>query len=317
VDIFWSLRADRPDVVHLFWGHYPCLVGFLVQRHLRPTALSVFLGAYDLLRQFPGSALVACRADVVWTHAKCNVPALIGLGVSPTKIRVVYRGVDVAQFPMRDTAKVKGRVVTAGRLHPEKAMDDVLVAFSRILVTWPHGSMMVLGEGRDRSRLDGLVDSLGMCAHVTFRGHLSQDQVREEMSAAEVFVLMSRNASERLPNVVKEAMASGCVCVVTRTPGIDELVQDGVNGFVVEQGDVEAAARRISMALRTPERAAAMRAAAREWIVKRFDVTRSVALYRRRWEELVAERRLPPQTGMQARMRGRQRGATGTASARP
>ena len=45
------------------------------------------------------------------------------------------------------------------------------------------------------------------------------------MSEAEFFFLMS--TTERIPNVVKEAMAAGCVCVVSETPGIRELVEDG------------------------------------------------------------------------------------------
>src|SRR5690606_6195557 len=71
-----ALERRRPDVVHLFWGHYPSLVGLLARRRLPAAVISLFLGAYDLERRFPLSALLARRADLLLTHAAANRPAL-------------------------------------------------------------------------------------------------------------------------------------------------------------------------------------------------------------------------------------------------
>ncbi len=46
--IFEKLKKEKPNVVHLFWGHYPSLVGYLVKKNMPDTKLSQFLGAYDL-----------------------------------------------------------------------------------------------------------------------------------------------------------------------------------------------------------------------------------------------------------------------------
>jgi glycosyltransferase involved in cell wall biosynthesis len=291
LDIFASIQTHRPDVVHLFWGHYPAMVGYLVRRHLQEITVSVFLGAYDLERHYPGTAPVARAADVVWTHAHANVGAIACLGVHASRVRVVHRGVDVATSSVDGGKKVTGRVLTAGRLIKEKHTDDVLAVFAKILAREPHASLVVLGDGPERPRLLAMAASLGIAGAVNFLGHVSQHEVRREMAAAEVFVFMSRSEAERLPNVVKEAMASRCVCVVTETPGIRELVTDGKDGFVVAQGDVEGAARRIHDLLQHREHAGAIATAAHEQIIARFDVRHSMSLYEEWWRLLVCRRR--------------------------
>jgi glycosyltransferase involved in cell wall biosynthesis len=104
-------------------------------------------------------------------------------------------------------------------------------------------------------------------------------------------MLMSREATERLTNATKEAMASGCVCVVTRSPGIEELMADGVHGILVEQGDVDAAARAMAWAFEHTAEAAEMRAAAARRIQSFFDVVRGMDVYRQRWLDLSEARR--------------------------
>jgi len=290
LDIFSSIRRARPDVVHLFWGHYPTIVGYLVHRHLPDVVLSMFLGAYDLNRCYPGSAAVARAADVVWTHCRHNVRGIAALAVPSSRLRVAYRGVDVEAFFHRGSRKVPRRVVTAGRLLPQKGMDDVLMAFAKVHGRWPEASLVVLGDGPERSRLVSRARALGIGSAVTFRGHVGHDQVRQEMASAEVFVLLSKSASERLPNAVKEAMASRCACVVTNTPGIEELVEDGLSGLLVPYGDVEGAARQIAHLLHDPERAAAVASVAQERVCAQFDVRRSIRAYQECWTELLQRR---------------------------
>lgn len=92
------------------------------------------------------------------------------------------------------------------------------------------------------------------------------------MARAEVFLFMSRYAAERLPNVVKEAMASRSVVVSTWTPGMDELMTDGVHGFVVPQGAVDEVADRIGRVFAEPGAAAAMVEAAERRVREHFDL---------------------------------------------
>lgn len=203
--------------------------------------------------------------------------------------------------PHGATHRVARRVVTAGRLNRAKAMDRVLVAFSRIRQEWPDASLVVLGDGPERPHLVALAKQLGVMPAVTFRGFVSQDDLRHELATAEVFLFLSR--IECLPNVVKEAMVSGCVCVVSKTPGIDELVEDTVTGFLVDQDDVEQAARRVAHVFQHPDQVAGLTAAAHRHVAAKFDVTQSMRNYRDAWAELLAARRQMAPDTQQARRR--------------
>src|SRR5688572_23542117 len=59
LDLFNRLERNAPDVVHLYWGHYPAILGWLVLEYTPQVIVSLSLSAYDLLRNFPGSVAVA------------------------------------------------------------------------------------------------------------------------------------------------------------------------------------------------------------------------------------------------------------------
>ncbi|HEX7117793.1 MAG TPA: glycosyltransferase [Longimicrobiales bacterium] len=289
LEIFDRLRADPPDVVHLFWGHYPALVGYLVARHCPGVTLSMFLGAYDLTWRYGGSGPVARLARVVWTHAEVNVPALRRLGVPAERLRVVHRGLDLRRIPARATEPVSGRrLITVGRLIPSKAFDDVLEVFARIHRRWNGASLLVIGDGPDRSRLRQAAQRLGIAGAVTFAGHRPHDEVLRALCESDVLLFLSRKDSERLPNVVKEGMACRCACVVSRTPGIEALVVDGETGFVVEPGDLSRAEACVDAVFRDPPRARAMAERAHGHVVRNFDAVAAMRAYRREWRALRA-----------------------------
>lgn len=297
LDILASIRAERPDVVHLFWGHYPAIVGHLVRQHLPDIVVSMFLGAYDLERRYAGSASLARAADVVWTHARSNLKRLAELGLSNLHVHMVHRGIDLAGIAPAGRERVPQRIITVGQLRSDKGMADVLAVFARVVASWPDASLVMLGDGPERVRLISLADQLKVRRQVTFRGHVSHEEVRAEMTTAEVFILMSRSASERLPNAAKEAMSSRCACVVTDTPGIEELIANGTNGFVVAQGDVAGAARIVDALFRDRERAMVIGDRAHRYVVTHFDVSACMRRYVACWRRLVRAR-----TGRRARL---------------
>ncbi|MCA1789083.1 MAG: glycosyltransferase, partial [Thioalkalivibrio sp.] len=148
----------------------------------------------------------------------------------------------------------------------------------------------VVGSGPDLERLTALRTSLGLGDAVQFVGFLPHDEAVEEMAKAEVFILLSRMRDERLPNVVKEGMACGCVCVTTPTPGVDELVRHGVDGFVVSMDDAGPAFEAIDSVFAGRVDAVAMTAAAATHIREEFDVDRTAPRYLTLWREALKRR---------------------------
>jgi len=245
---FWilhRLRRIKPDIVHLFWGHYPSILGFLVQRAMPQVKLSLFLGAHDLTARMRISAFMGQRADFVFTHARANLPLLEELGIPGSRVTVVHRGIDagaldriISSVPRQ---KEHGLVLSAGRLQAFKGFDDTLRIFAALQEK--HGDLRlgILGDGPEKDALMQLAEDLGIRASVRFYGHLPHQEVIRLMAASPLFLFMSRHDGERLPNSVKEAMFCRCICISTDTVGIEELIDNGKTGFIVPKADIGAA----------------------------------------------------------------------------
>ena len=154
-------------------------------------------------------------------------------------------------------------------------------------------TLEVFGDGPDRPRLEALAAALGVANAVTFRGHVPHHAVFDALTRAELFVFLSRDPTDRLPNVVKEAMGCGAACVASDTRGIDELIADPERGRVVPMGDAPAAAAAALALLADRDEARAVRAAAHGFLLQHFDLRRTTEAYVRRWAAAVAERAAP------------------------
>lgn len=276
------VESLRPDVVHLFWGHYPSLLGLLVQRRLPHIVVSLFLGSYDLETSFPLSARLAQQADLVATHARANLPALAALGLPPERVQVTYRGIELPSSPPTPE-KDRGLMVVAERLVTEKHTSDALRVFAALSRDVPAARLQVLGQGPQAEVLKGLARQLDITERVTLAGHVPHSEALEILARAEVALTMSRSPSERLPNIMKEAMLQRCLCLSTRTPGIEELIDDGENGLIVELGDVDTAAGRLKAVLLDHGATTEFGRRAQNKVVKEFNVDSLMAERLEQW----------------------------------
>lgn len=115
----------------------------------------------------------------------------------------------------------------------------------------------VIGGGEDACRLEASSRELTDAGVFRFHGILSNEKTVEMLDSCDVFILTSE--FEGLPVSLLEAMAQGCVPVVTDIDsGIPELLVDGENGFIVPMGDIRTFAARLATLHRDPERRARM-----------------------------------------------------------
>jgi glycosyltransferase involved in cell wall biosynthesis len=275
-----ALAARPPDVLHLFWGHYASLLGLLVRRTHQDVVVTAFLGAYDLRSRYRTSATLARAADQLFTHAHANQTLLDRNGVEPGRMAVIYRGVDLKRLRYRGEQKVPFRLASVGRLVPDKGFAEVIEAFAMVQRQWPQASLCLIGDGPERGALEARARARGLTG-VEFAGHLEHRRVFERLCEAEVFLFLSHE--EHLPNVVKEAMAARCACVVSRTAGIEELVAPGEHGFVVDAGDIAAAAACVDRLFREPALRERLVARARAHLETHFDAGQSMRRYRDFW----------------------------------
>lgn len=277
--LFHRMNKENPDVVHLFWGHYPAIVGWLWLTSRPGRKLSMFLGAYDLMYRFPlsrilGRHIQAQKRGVLLTHAHANLSAIEDFGLNADQVVVSYRGVDLSRLPQSLHRERTGRVLSAGRLIPEKGMAVLIQAFARVSHDYPESELIIAGEGPQSEELSSLVVDLGLTGRVHLVGYVDQLQLFEEMSSANMFVLLSSSWSERLPNVVKEAMALGVRPLVHQSPGMDELVPSPDLGTVIDELSISKVAESLAEGLNHSQGSGAGVEARkrRQWIEQTFDV---------------------------------------------
>lgn len=158
-------------------------------------------------------------------------------GSSPVHVVVPHAvGAAASVTPLAD--RVPGRVVMLNRLAPGKRIDHAIRAFARVVREVPGATLDVYGEGAERAALQGLIDGLGLDAHVVLRG-LTEDPGRE-LDAASVF--LSTSAFEGQGLSIAEALVHGCPVVAYDVKyGPRDLLAAG-GGILVPDADLDALA---------------------------------------------------------------------------
>jgi glycogen synthase len=169
------------------------------------------------------------------------------IGMRPARLKVINNGADVAEFSgAAARANPRPYISAAGRLVRQKGFDVLIRSYGQCAETGL--DLLIAGDGPERQRLEQLVIDLNLAERVHLVGRLDHKALAELHAGAEFFVLPSI-ADEGLPLVCVEALASGLPVVATRSGGVEELVEDGLNGLLVGKGDEEAlsaALRRLS-----------------------------------------------------------------------
>jgi len=289
LEIVRMVRRIKPHVVHAFWGHYPVLPLRMIQETCPGILASSFLGAYDLLERFPGTASILPKIPVVFTHSFANVADVARISQrSPHRVAMVHRGIPLNSKRLQlEANRNYSSIITASALTASKNVNFVLEVVRSIAVSLPV-SFTVAGDGPEYSRLERIASNFDPSSSVKFLGHVSRDELFREMCKSSVFLFLSTKESDRLPNAVKEAMAAGCVCIVSKTRGIEELIPDKRFGFVVEEANVSKVASLVADVLRDPKKFEDIRINASSRIYEGFDCAMSMQAYVDEWRCAIA-----------------------------
>jgi colanic acid/amylovoran biosynthesis glycosyltransferase len=181
-----------------------------------------------------------------------------------------------------------------GRFVEKKGFEYGIEAFGRALSRGLDARLRIAGDGPLRPVYERLLGELGLGDRVEFLGVLRHDEVLEAMREADVLLLPSvtaRNGDrEGNPTVLKEACALGLPVVATRHAGIPEAVEDGVSALLVPERDAAALADRLALLLGDAELRARLGGAARERMIRDFDIRRITAGVEALYDEVVEAR---------------------------
>ena len=215
LDVPFSIKARGADI-H-YWGR-------------RPGTAEQLLGA-------------AHEADGLLAVSAALRADMAALGIPPEKVRVHYTGIDLEAFRPSDREAGKAALgvsgpllASVGALIPRKGHDLAIAALARL----SGATLIIVGEGGERARLERLARGSGVAGRVRFLGPQPHSALPALFAAADVMVLPS--ASEGLANAWVEALACGTPVVTADVGGAREIIDSPAYGRLVPRDPAAIAA---------------------------------------------------------------------------
>ena len=233
---------------------------------------------FSNLASFFEKFLVRLPYDEIITVSNQTKNALIQkYGVKPERINVVYNGVDPDYIDSVDaTEKYINSIIFVGRLAPHKHVDDLIKAVKLLKKDFDDIHLKIIGNGIEKDNLTEVVNDLKFNNHVDFSSDLEYNEVIREMKRSNILVLPSTR--EGFGMVLTEANACNIPVIAYKSGGVVEVIEDGMNGFLVEPRNINELSGKIRFLLENEEIAKEMGEYGRKKVEKLFN-----------WEKIVDE----------------------------
>ena len=315
-DIEQDLSSTGCTIVRI--GKFTLLLGGLgwwrlvvMLKRLRPDVVMTMLDFADTLGR-PAAQLAGCRSLVTSIRARnlakplwrrwfdrrtilwaekvvFNSRSIVEYarqneGVHPGQVVVIPNGVDdlrprsgALRSQYRQRLSLPPETLLLGsvaRLNHQKNLALLLRAAKKLPANrrW---KILLVGDGPERSRLLSLGQKLGLADRLIWLG--ARHDIEGWLGAMDIFVHTAN--FEGMPNAVMEAMAAGLPVVASAVDGTCELIEDGVSGYLVSPGDVNAFAQRIRQLMENPDLARRLGEKAHSDVLERFDLPRMIRGY--------------------------------------
>lgn len=130
------------------------------------------------------------------------------------------------------------QIISVGRLEDVKDFYTLILVFSVIVKKYPNYILKIIGEGSMREKLEEQIKKCNLQKKVILTGRRTENEINNELIKSDVFVLTSKSESFSL--VLCEAMNFGVPCIAFDVDvGPREIIQDGKNGFLIENRNVD------------------------------------------------------------------------------
>ena len=253
---FWAkiclkIQKIKPDIVHA--QSLPTgIPAWAAKKHLKIPYVVWGQGSHIYL---PGSCIrmasktILKNADAVLALTEDMKQRM--LEICNRDISVVPNGIGLERFNITSGEKKKGNsktIIFVGRLHPVKGVSYLIEAMAIVHRKMPDAKLILVGDGIERSKLEELVEKLDLNGCIQFAGQVQQERIPTIMQQADLFALPSLSESFGIVNL--EAMAASLPIVATNVGGIPDIVEEGMNGYLVNAKRPAEVADRILMLLR-------------------------------------------------------------------
>lgn len=266
--MYWSLASHVRRLMReglefdLIDGHYfypdGVAIAMLARALGKPFVVTARGTDISLIPQYPLPRKMirwaANSASACITVCQALNDSLVELGVPSDHVHTLRNGVDLARFqPVDDRDEVRrelgvtGKVlVTVGHLIERKGNHFVLDAMPQLA----DATLLLAGDGPDRSSLEAQATRLGVADRVRFLGRVAHDDLRKLYAAADALILAS--SREGWANVLLEAMACGTPVAATSIWGTPEVVAEPAAGKLIPERTGASIAETVSALLADP-----------------------------------------------------------------
>ncbi len=276
---------SRFDIIYVQFG--PLALPFVEKKkkgELKAKLVTCFRG-YDLSRYIKQKGTRVYKelfkyGDLFLPVCDYFKDRLIKFGCPASKIITQHSAIDLSRFAFKArsirTKTDTIRIISVCRLIEKKGVQYTVEAVGKLLAKYPNIEYTIVGDGPLMRTLRRLARSVRGRTRIKFFGCAKQNEVIDLFRKAHIAILGSTKGpdgnEEGIPNALKEAMAMGIPVVATDSSGIPELVEHGVSGYVVEQRNANALAKKIEYLITHPEIWKKMGQAGRVMVEDEFDV---------------------------------------------
>lgn len=257
------VQKIKPDVIHCHFGKEALKIIDNLENKTIP--IVIHFHGYDASSALTSKAYVNRLKSVLSEErvypifvAKYLRQNLINAGIMIKNETILHCGIDLEKFKLDKTVAKKEEkkvFLQVSSLVEKKGHEYTLQAFAKLLKNDKGDyALWLTGDGERRKLLEDLTKKLGIENSVKFLGYVTPNEAIELMKQADVFVHHSITASngdqEGIPTALMEAMAMELPVISTIHSGIPELVENGVNGYLVQEKDIETYSQKMNEALK-------------------------------------------------------------------
>ncbi len=242
----YEMKKKGVGHIHAHWATMPATAAIIISE-LIDIKFSVTCHAIDIFDQTTMLGEKIRKAKFIVTCTKYNKKYLeetFHLN-GEEKIFVNYHGKDLNKFKRKNKPPPKSlNLISVGRLSESKGFEYLIEAVKYLKEEKNiNVNCVIVGDGPRKKRLEQLIEKDKLEKIITLTGALSHDEIIKHYENSHLFILaMVGNPKNGyphrgIPNVLAEAMALEIPVITTKLPAIDELVQDGLNGYLVPEKD--------------------------------------------------------------------------------